>query len=165
MFRHLFGGFHTMKVRVPLPCCRWCEIQIDGLTKDREEMKLCIDELQEHLTYDRATALVQFKMEMALQLFDRATNAEAKRGYFVSDPVALTQILAATFEAVDSVLDKPQTWPIPKEVEEFRAAVDRAFVPMSSVKLDGNTPRNVSTDRKTRRVNGAPHLGRSSRSL
>ena len=140
--RAAFPWSKTVNIKVPAPCCKWCDIQCKALAQRTENLEQRVAESEGRSTVDHSLAVFNAKLEAAVRLFDHAVNADARRGYFVTDPVALTEVFRTAFEVVESVTGNPKPGGPPEGAKLLKAALNEIFVPMSS--LDGHGEKDLT---------------------
>ena len=134
--RKAFPWSKTVNIKVPAPCCKWCNIQYKSLAQWTENLEELVAELESRSTVDQSLAVFNTKLDAAVRLFDHTMNADARGGYFVGDPVMFTQLFKAAFEVVESVFGDAKTSGS-EEAKRFKTALSEVFVPMSSVHRNG----------------------------
>lgn len=142
MFSMFRKEYDTLNLKWPRKCCQWCTEQTQGLDRNLKEVEERLAELDHNVAYDRSLAITKLKMEGALQLFNHAVNAEARRGFWITNGTTLVQVFAAAYRAVETAIRtaRDDDWikaPI-KDAGAFEATVNGTRIPETAASKNGS---------------------------
>lgn len=70
----MFGRYRTVKLKVPRPCCPWCQVRDDIMEGQIQALEERVAHLEKHLVSERSTSQLTLKLGLLLQLSEQGIN-------------------------------------------------------------------------------------------
>ena len=71
-----FGQYRTVKLKIPRKC-EWCEVRLERVSRELDDLKDRVNQLEANSTADQSIQLIRMKLETGTQIFSELVKGQA----------------------------------------------------------------------------------------